>query len=60
MLRYLATGLLTRNVSRRLVRMIPNPIVRTVAVAAAGLAVERLVNGRRRLPGTHRPGRLTA
>jgi hypothetical protein len=40
--------------------MIPNPIVRTVAVAAAGLAVERLVNGRRRLPGTHRPGRLTA
>ena len=46
MLRFLATGLLTRNVSRRLARAIPNPIVRTAAIAAAGLAVNRLVNGR--------------
>ena len=47
MFRYLATGLLTRNVSRRLARAIPNPILRTVAIAAAGLAVQRVVNGRR-------------
>jgi hypothetical protein len=59
MLRYLATGLLTRNVSQRLARAIPNPIVRTVAIAAAGLAVQRLVNGRRLGPGA-RPGRLFA
>jgi hypothetical protein len=58
MLRYLATGLLTRNVSLRLARAIPNPVVRTVAIAAAGLAVSRLVNGR----GSrgYRPGRLPA
>jgi|GEM_PF-2617198 hypothetical protein len=53
MLRFLATGLLTRNVSRRLARAIPNPIVRTAAIAAAGLAVNRLVNGR---AGAGRPG----
>ena len=58
MLRYLATGLLSRNVSRRLARVIPNPLVRTVAIAAAGYAVNRLVNGRQ-LPA-HRPGRLSA
>jgi hypothetical protein len=46
MLRYLATGLLSRNVSRRLARTIPNPLVRTVAIAAAGYAVNRLVSGR--------------
>lgn len=53
MLRYLASGLLTRNVSRRLARAIPNPFVRTVAIAAAGYAVNRLVTGRpaRRLAG---------
>lgn len=50
MLRYLASGLLTRNVSRRLARAIPNPLVRTVAIAAAGYAVNRLVTGRPR-PG---------
>ncbi len=46
MLRFLATGMLTRNVSRRLARVIPNPLVRTVAIAAAGYAVNRVVNGR--------------
>lgn len=60
MLRYLATGLLTRNVSRRLARTIPNPLFRTVAIAAAGYAVNRVVNGRAvrgRLAGAV-PGRL--
>lgn len=56
MLRYLATGLLSRNVSRRLARTIPNPLVRTVAIAAAGYAVNRLVNGR--AARGYRPGRL--
>jgi hypothetical protein len=46
MLRYLASGLLTRNVSRRLARVIPNPLMRTVAIAAAGYAVNRVVSGR--------------
>ena len=63
MLRYLATGLLTRNVSRRLARVIPNPLLRTVAIAAAGYAVNRVVNGRsttRHLPPGYRPGHLPA
>jgi hypothetical protein len=46
MLRFLASGLLTRNVSRRLARTIPNPLLRTVAIAAAGYAVNRVVSGR--------------
>lgn len=59
MLRYLASGLLTRNVSRRLARVIPNPLVRTVAIAAAGYAVNRLVNGRPARLAPPRPtGRL--
>lgn len=59
MLRYLASGLLTRNVSRRLARAIPNPLVRTVAIAAAGFAVNRLVNGRpARLPAPRAAGHL--
>lgn len=59
MLRYLASGLLTRNVSRRLARAIPNPLVRTVAIAAAGFAVNRLVNGRPpRLAAPRPAGRL--
>jgi hypothetical protein len=58
MLRYLATGLLTRNVSRRLARMIPNPLARTVAIAAAGYAVNRVVNGR--AVRGYRPGQLPA
>ena len=61
MLRYLATGLLTRNVSRRLARAIPNPLARTVAIAAAGYAVNRLVNGRPARLGAGRPAsRLSA
>ena len=43
MLRYLASGMLTRTASRRLARFIPNPILRTVAIAAAAYGVERLV-----------------
>jgi hypothetical protein len=59
MLRYLASGLLTRNVSRRLARVIPNPLMRTVAIAAAGYAVNRVVNGRpARLRGTTPLGRI--
>ena len=47
MIRPLATGLLTRSASRRLARWIPNPLLRTVAIAAAGYAIERLVMKRR-------------
>jgi hypothetical protein len=47
MLRFLTTGLLTRGAARRLSRAIPNPLVRTVAIAAAGYAIERLVYRRR-------------
>ena len=43
MLRLLASGLLTRSASRRLGRVIPNPLVRTLAVAATGYAVSRLL-----------------
>lgn len=43
MLRYLASGLLTRSASRRLARWIPNPLVRTVAVAATAYGIERLL-----------------
>ena len=43
MLRYLASGMLTRTASRRLARLIPNPILRTVAIAAAAYGIERLV-----------------
>ena len=43
MLRYLASGMLTRGASRRLARFIPNPILRTVAIAAAAYGIERLV-----------------
>ena len=41
MLRLLASGLLTRSASRRIARVIPNPLVRTLAVAATGYAVSR-------------------
>ncbi len=54
MLRYLASGLLTRNAARRLGRVIPNPFVRTVAIAAAGYAINRLMSGKAR------PGRRLA
>jgi hypothetical protein len=47
MIRPIAAGLLTRSASRRLARWIPNPLLRTVAIAAAGYAIERLVTRRR-------------
>lgn len=43
MLRLLASGLLTRSASRRIARVIPNPLVRTLAVAATGYAVSRML-----------------
>jgi hypothetical protein len=43
MFRMLASGLLTRTASRRLARWIPNPFVRTIAIAAAAYGVERLL-----------------
>ena len=50
MLRPLASGFLTRSASRRLARYIPNPLLRVVAIAVAGYAIERLVmKGERRL-----------
>ena len=39
----LASGLLTRTASRRLARFIPNPLLRIVAIAVAGYAIEQLV-----------------
>jgi len=43
MIRPIATGLLTRSAARRLSRWIPNPLLRTVAIAVAGYAIERMV-----------------
>jgi hypothetical protein len=43
MLRLLASGLLTRSASRRVARLIPNPIVRTLAMAATGYAITRVM-----------------
>ena len=43
MLRLLTSGLLTRGAAKRLSRKIPNPFVRTLAIAAAGYAIEQLV-----------------
>ena len=43
MLRLLASGLLTRSASRRVARFIPNPLVRTLAVAATGYAISRVM-----------------
>ena len=57
MLRLLASGLLTRSASRRLGRVIPNPLVRTLAVAATGYAVSRLLAPRAKALATHRPKR---
>ena len=52
MIRPIATGLLTRSAARRLSRWIPNPLLRTVAIAVAGYAIDRLVyrTSRRRRP----------
>ena len=46
MLRTLATGLLTRKLARGVYRMSPNPIVRAAGMAAAGLAVSRMLRPR--------------
>lgn len=43
MLRVLASGLLSRNLARRVARVIPNPLVRTLAIAAVGYGVNRMV-----------------
>lgn len=43
MLPTLASGLVTRSASRRLARVIPNRLLRVIVVAAAGYAVERIV-----------------
>ncbi len=43
MLRFLASGLLTRKLARPISRAIPNPLLRTVAIAATGYAVERML-----------------
>ncbi len=59
MLRLLASGLLSRNLARRVARVIPNPLVRTIAVAAVGYGVNRFVmNAGRKgaAPSTTRPG----
>ena len=46
MIPVLASGFLNRGAKRRLSRTIHNPILRVVAVAVAGYAIERLVHGR--------------
>ena len=51
MLRLLASGLLTRSASRRIARVIPNPLVRTLAVAATGYAVSRVLAPRTKSVG---------
>ena len=43
MLRTLTSGMLTRSASRRLARFIPNPILRVVAIAVVGYAIEQLI-----------------
>ena len=62
MLRYLASGLLTRNLARRVARFIPNPLLRTVAIAAVGYGVNRVVmrTGSGASTGTTTTGRRDA
>jgi hypothetical protein len=57
MLRLLASGLLTRSASRRIARFIPNPLVRTLAVAATGYAVSRMLAPKAKALTTARPRR---
>ena len=50
MLRSLTSGMLNRTAQRRLARWIPNPLLRVVAIAVAGYAIEQLVmRGSRRM-----------
>jgi hypothetical protein len=46
MLRFLASSMLTRTASRRLARLIPNPLLRTVAIAATAYAINRMLERR--------------
>ena len=57
MLRFLASGFLTRRLARPLSRAIPNPLLRTVAIAATGYAVERMLAKRAVKPQATRGGR---
>ena len=41
--RAIATGLLTRGAARRLTRIIPNPLMRTVAVVAATAIIPAII-----------------
>lgn len=47
MLGFVANALVTPAIARRLARVIPNPFVRTLAVAAVGYGINRLVSSRR-------------
>jgi hypothetical protein len=44
MLHVLTSSLLNRGAKRRLSRTVRNPLLRVVAIAAAGYAIERLVH----------------
>jgi hypothetical protein len=61
MLRFLASGFLTRNLARRVARVIPNPLVRTLAIAAVGYGVNRVVmnTGRKGLKAPSPPRALS-
>ena len=47
MLRFLASGFITRKLAGRIARLTPNPLLRTVGVAVAGYAVNRALSKRR-------------
>ena len=47
MLRFLASGFLTRKLATRIARLTPNPLLRTVGVAVAGYAVNRMLSKKR-------------
>ena len=57
MLRYFASGFLTRKLARPISRAIPNPILRTLAIAAVGYGVERLIAKRVARPSFRGPRR---
>jgi hypothetical protein len=47
MLRFLASGLITRKLADGIARLTPNPLLRTVGVAVAGYAVSRALQKKR-------------
>ena len=61
MLGFVANSLITPAVARRLGRVIPNPFLRTVAVAAVGYGINRLFSGssNRRVSAARRPQYLS-